>query len=484
MEESLHMADQKSRSLLLIDSDVGERRLVAAIAARAGWSVVNAASDEMAVALLQGPHGREVRSVLLGRWNPESGPSLIAALRDHRSNLPVIVLSSGECVAEAVEAMRAGASDFLTRPVAHERLLDALVANADRRRGAGELAPMAEKIAPELTLEQLIGSGPAFRSALAQAAKAARNRLPILIVGEPGTGKETFARAIHSASLRARSDLVSIDCKAVPANIIDSEMFGHEKGAFPGAFDSRSGKLVGASGGTFLLDEIGALPAETQQMLDRVLATGEVRPVGCNGSYSVDVRVIATASGPLSEDFDPGLRERISSTTVILPPLRERSEDIPALARHLLARFAERLGVRPLSIGNDALALLMRYGWPGNVRQLATVLFRAALQCDSGSLDADHFPHIEMQSRFHNRSTDRVPQLSQASSEAALAGNPAVTLFRNDGHLRPLEEIEADIIRLAIGHYRGRMTEVARRLGIGRSTLYRKLGELGIDTAA
>jgi DNA-binding NtrC family response regulator len=169
---------------------------------------------------------------------------------------------------------------------------------------------------------------------------------------------------------------------------------------------------------------------------------------------------------------------------VVLPPLRDRSGDIPALARHLLARFSEQTKLRPLTIGNDALAVLMRYGWPGNVRQLAGVLFRAGLLCTGSSLTAEDFPHIAIQSRFSGRRNDFAPEISQSKSDEALVGAPAVTLYRNDGHLRPLEEIEADIIRLAIGHYRGRMTEVARRLGIGRSTLYRKLGELGIDTAA
>jgi DNA-binding NtrC family response regulator len=168
----------------------------------------------------------------------------------------------------------------------------------------------------------------------------------------------------------------------------------------------------------------------------------------------------------------------------VVAAIRERSGDIPALVRHLLARVAEQAGLKPLSIGDDALAVLMRYGWPGNVRQLAGVLFRAALQCDSRSLTAEHFPHIAVQSRFTNRRTDFAPNLSKARSDEAIAGAPGVTLYGSDGHLRQLEEIEADIIRLAIGHYRGRMSEVARRLGIGRSTLYRKLGGLGIDTAA
>jgi DNA-binding NtrC family response regulator len=387
-------------------------------------------------------------------------------------------------VATAVDAMRAGASDFLVRPVASERLLEALAANADRRRAAGELAPVSEKLAPPLALEQLIGAAPEFRTALAVAAKSARNRLPVLIIGEPGTGKETIARAIHTASLRAKGPLLTVDCKAVPANIIDSELFGHEKGAFPGAFAAKTGKLVQADGGTLVLDEISALPTATQELLDRVLATGEVRPVGLNGSHSVDVRLIATNSRPLPDDFDAGLAERICATTVTLPPLRDRSGDIPALTRHLLNRLADQTGLKPLSIGNDALAVLMRYGWPGNVRQLTGVLFRAALLCEGSSLTAEHFPHIAIQAKYTGRRTDFAPTLTKSKSDEAIAGAPGVTLYTADGNLRALEDIEADIIRLAIGHYRGRMTEVARRLGIGRSTLYRKLGDLGIDTAA
>ena len=478
------MRDENLRALLLIDADAGERRHVTAIAARSGWSVVGAADPETALGLLQGPHGREVQAVVMSNWTDDHGPATIGALRRERPQMPVIVVAEAGAVGMAVSAMRAGASDYLVRPVAPERLLEALQIHADRRRSNGELAPLSEKTALDLPLDALVGATPDFRAALAVAAKGARNRLPMLIIGEPGSGKECFARAIHSASLRAKSALVSIDCKALPANIIDSELFGHVPGAFPGAFSERTGRLVEADGGTLLLDEIGALPEETQRLLDRVLATGEVRPVGCNGSNSVDVRLIATNSRPLPDDFHEGLAERVSITTVTIPPLRERSADIPALARHFLTRFASQPGMRPLSIGNDALAVLMRYGWPGNVRQLAGVLFRAALQVDGAALTAEDFPHIAIQSRFTQRTSDASPDMSRATADAAVASAPQVTLYRPDGHLRTLEEIEADIIRLAIGHYRGRMTEVARRLGIGRSTLYRKLGDLGIDTAA
>ena len=478
------MREQETKSLLLVEADPAERRLVSAVAARAGWITVGADCIETAIGLLQGPHGREVQAAFLANWEDDTGPASIAALRSSRPSLPVIVAAKGESVTEAVNAMRAGATDFLTRPVAAERLVEALAANSDRRKPAGELIPVSEKLAPALSLEQLVGSSPQYRAALAVAAKAARNRLPILIIGEPGTGKETVARAIHNASLRARGPLIIVDCKAVPGNVVDSELFGHVKGAFPGAFAEKSGRMLEADMGTLVLDEIAALPQSTQEALDRVLATGEVRPVGCNGSSSIDIRLIATSSSPLPESFNQMLGERISVTVVNLPPLRDRSGDIPMLARHLLQRFAEQELIPPLSIGNDALAVLMRYGWPGNVRQLASVLFRAGLQCERDGLTAEDFPHIASQSRFTGRKSDFATNLGVKATDVALSGATGVTLFTNDGHLRTLEEIEADIIRLAIGHYRGRMTEVARRLGIGRSTLYRKLSDIGIDTAA
>lgn len=478
------MANESIRSLLLIDADPAERRRISAIASRAGWTVVGADRLETAVAILRGPYGPEVKVALLGNWEPSDAPKIVDRLRECHAGLPVLVLSNEDSLPAAVDAIRAGATDFLGRPVAPERLLEALSASADRRRPSGELTPIAEKLAPLLSLDQMVGSTPQFRSSLAVAAKAARNRLPILIIGEPGSGKETIARAIHSASLRSKAPLVVLDCKSVPANIIDSELFGHEAGAFPGAFSARDGKILEANGGTLLLDDITALPEATQEALDRTLATGEVRPVGCNGSSSVDIRLIATSSRPLSDAFNERLRERLEGTVVTLPPLRERSGDIPALVRHLLARFAEQQLIRSLTIDNDALTILMRYGWPGNVRQLASVLLRAGLECSGSSLSAADFPHIATQSRFNGRATDIVPQISKRSSDAAMNGDGAVTIFDDDGHIRQLDEIEADLIRLAIGHYRGRMTEVAKRLGIGRSTLYRKLGEMGIDSAA
>ena len=387
------------------------------------------------------------------------------------------MLTDNGSVAHAVAAMRAGATDFLVKPLAPERLLAALEA-AVAGTAAGELRPLTEKIPALLAFDEIVGSSPDFRAALAIAAKAARARVPVLVEGESGVGKEVVADAIHAASPRSKKPMVTVNCGAIPANLVESELFGHEKGAFTGAFERKIGKFADADGGTILLDEVGEMPLEAQVKLLRVLQSGEIQPIGARHARQVDVRVIAATNKTLLDEVAAGrfredLYYRLNVVQVTIPPLRERLADVPALARHLLARIAQQPGLRPLGITDDALALLVQYDWPGNVRQLQNALFRAAVLCEGAALTRADFPQI---ASLGNRRPG-------SAGTATLSGG-GVTLFRPDGNLRPLEDIEADVIRLAIGHYRGRMTEVARRLGIGRSTLYRKLGELGIDNAA
>jgi DNA-binding NtrC family response regulator len=380
----------------------------------------------------------------------------------------------------AVEAMRAGASDYLIKPVAPERLMQALRAATTRETPRDELAPLTEKMPGAPDFDAMIGAAPTFRAALAVAAKAARSHSPLLIEGESGTGKEMLVRAIHAASPRAKQPLRIVNVGGVPGNSIESVLFGHEKGAFPGAFDRQIGALQHCDGGTLVLDEIDRLPDSVQVRLMESIARGDVRPIGARHSFRIDVRLIAASNLPLSDLVHAGhflleLHEALAPTTVVLPPLRERPQDIAALARHFLARIGEQPGLRPLGITDSALSLLSAFDWPGNVRQLQAVLFRACVFCDGDALTADDFPQLSNMLGSNQQVTP---------GNQAVHGSPGVLLYTSDGNLRPLEDIEADVIRLAIGHYRGRMTEVARRLGIGRSTLYRKLSELGIDSAA
>ncbi len=470
------MTRNGQRLLLLIDEEPAQRRLVAALAARGGWRSIFAADAEMAIATLGTQDGMQLDAILLDHSSPDSdATTLIAELRARRPALPILMFTANGSVAHAVAAMRAGATDFLVKPLAPERLLaslEAVIAGS----AAGELRPLTEKIPALLAFDEIVGSSPDFRAALAIAAKAARARVPVLLEGESGVGKEVVAEAVHAASPRGKKPMVTLNCGAIPANLVESELFGHEKGAFTGAFERKIGKFQEADGSTIFLDEIGEMPLEAQVKLLRVLQGGEIQPIGARHSREVDVRVIAATNKRLLDEVEAGrfredLYYRLNVVQVTIPPLRERTGDVPALARHLLARIAQQPGLRPLGITDDALALLVEYDWPGNVRQLQNALFRAAVLCEGAALTLADFPQIA--ALGHRR-----------QGNAASTNGGGVTLFRPDGNLRPLDDIEADVIRLAIGHYRGRMTEVARRLGIGRSTLYRKLGELGIDNAA
>ena len=328
-----------------------------------------------------------------------------------------------------------------------------------------------------LDFNAMVGTAPPFRTALAKAATAARGHGHVVVEGETGTGKEMLMRAMLTSSPRAKAPMRLISIGSTSAGSIESLLFGHEQGAFPGAFDQQVGALQQCDGGTLLLDEIDRLEPALQTRLAEVLATGVVRPTGASHGFKIDIRIMAASDLPLAAlveagEFDGDLYGSLNGTLVELPPLRERAGDIPALTRYFLSRIGEQPGLRHHSIADSGLNLLEVYDWPGNVRQLQAVLFRAAVFCDGESLTAESFPQLsELLGVMEDRAESRQRGLG-------------VMLYTNDGNLRALEEIEADVIRLAIGHYRGRMTEVARRLGIGRSTLYRKLGDLGIDNAA
>jgi DNA-binding NtrC family response regulator len=463
---------------MLIDDEPAQCRLVTALAAREGWRVVVMEDGEAAVDRLAAPGQPAVSAILLDQWVPgDDACALVARLRELNAAIPILVLTASASPLPAVEAMRAGATDYLIKPVAPERLLQALRCATLREPARNELQPLSEKLSGMLDFEQMVGTAPAFRSALAQAAKAARGQGHVLILGESGTGKETVLRAMHAASPRSKSELRKLGLAAVPVNSVESLLFGHEQNAFPGAFERKAGLLQNCDGMTLLIDDIDRLELGIQDRLAEVLESRIVRPIGAAHGFRVDVRLFGASDQPLDElarsgAFSQRLYRQIASTCIRLPALRERRGDVPALVRHFLARIGEQPGLVRHSITDSAMSLLSAYDWPGNVRQLQAALFRAAVFCDGESLTVESFPQLREIVGDPARITDTHRQ------------GVGVLLYGDDGHLRPLEEIEADVIRLAIVHYSGRMTEVARRLGIGRSTLYRKLSTLGIDNAA
>ena len=469
------MAESEQRLLMLIDDEPAQSRLISALASREGWRTLVVRDSETAIATLGTREGMQLSAIILDQWVPgDDACALIAELKSRRPALPILMLTTSASPLLAVEAMRAGATDYLVKPVAPDRMMQALRSATMREAPRDELQPLTEKMPATLDFDAMIGNSPNFRAALAKAAKAARGHGSVLIEGESGTGKEMVLRAMHAASPRAKLPMRIINVRGVPVNSLESVLFGHEKGAFPGAFDRLIGALQHCDGGTLVLDEVDRMAAPMQERLLEVLTSSQVRPIGAQYRFRVDVRVIAASNGALEDAVAAGyfredLYKALAPTRVALPPLRGRLGDIPALTRYFLFHIGEQPGLRQLGITDSALSLLAAYDWPGNVRQLQAVLFRAAVFCDGDALTADDFP-----------------QLSELLGEQQQSHKPmqegvGVMLYTDDGNLRPLEEIEADVIRLAIGHYRGRMTEVARRLGIGRSTLYRKLGDLGIE---
>jgi DNA-binding NtrC family response regulator len=469
----------RQHSLLLVGDHPTGTMLVVDRAAKAGWRTVVCKDLRQARAMLDANSNREITAIIVDECaETEDLCEVIADLRSRLPRVPILLITENSSAQRPLYALRAGASDFLRKPVEPERLLHALRAATSRTWAHHhELESFAEKFVGEAEFPSIIGADPDFRQALAQAAVSARGHGNILLEGESGTGRDTLARAIHSASPRARAPLKVLNVRAASEASLESALFGHLRGAFVGAFEARQGLLQECDGATLLVDEVNRLPATIQERLAEALIDRRVRPIGAEHSFCSDVRVIAMSNQRLDDlvsrgDFNRDLHQVLSSTLVHLPPLRERAGDIPLIARHFLATFRNSSDLHSPVLSEDALSLLCRFNWPGNVRQLQTVLFRAAAFSNAPALTVEDFAHM---AGIVNRAAAPNARVNTHAS--------GIALYAEDGHLRPLADIECDILRLAIGHYRGRMSEVARRLGIGRSTLYRRLAELGIENS-
>ncbi len=508
--------------VLVVDDDPVQCRLIEGMLQKFGYEALVRDNGDAALALLAGADGPQIDCVILDLVMPNlDGLGVLARLRQAAVKVPVIVQTAHGGIDNVVSAMRAGAVDFVVKPVGAERLHVSLRNALNTSALEGELQRLKHSRAGTLGFTDIITKSANMAAVIRIAEKAATSSIPVLISGESGVGKELIARAIHGSSERRSKPFVAVNCGAMPENLVESILFGHEKGSFTGATERHTGKFVEASGGTLFLDEVGELPAAAQVKLLRAIQEGEVEPVGARKSVKVDVRIVSATNRDLIADVTAGrFREdlfyRLHVFPIAVPPLRQRAADIPALARHFLARFAAEEGKRIRLIAPEALRLLAAFPWPGNIRQLENAVFRAVVLAEGDALGLAEFPQIAAQlsvqvptqSAIPALAADALPEITEAehpvevsdssgsepeffastrTDEPSLspAESPApldaLPLLDAAGEVRPLDEIEAELIRYAVTHYRGQMSEVARRLRIGRSTLYRKLEALGLS---
>jgi DNA-binding NtrC family response regulator len=494
--------------VLVVDDDPVQRRLLDALLRKFEYEPVLAEGGEQALALLDDPGRGGIGCVVLDLVMPElDGFTVLKRMRERGIDVPVIVQTAQGSIDTVVTAMRAGAVDFVVKPVGAERMQVSLQNAINQAALAGEVRRIQRTAAGALSITDLSSVSPRMQQTLKLAEKAAASDIPVLLEGESGVGKELMARAIRGAGSRRQKPFVAVNCGAIPANLVESILFGHEKGSFTGASERSPGKFLEAEGGTLFLDEIGELPLDTQVKLLRALQEGEVDAVGSRRPVKVDFRLISASNRDLlalvrAGKFREDLFYRLHIFPITVPPLRDRMEDLPDLVRRFVARFAAEEGKRVRAVSADAMAMLAAYRWPGNVRQLENTVFRAVVLTESDEIGIAEFPQIAAQvPGFEAFALPPAPAAIPAAREATAeplvvldespatapgvghgGSGDALPLLGTDGHVRPMDSIETEAIRFAIDRYRGRMTEVARRLGIGRSTLYRKLKDLGLDT--
>src|SRR3954462_13861283 len=385
-------------TILIADDDAVQRRLVENMVQKCGYQALVVDSGDAAVALLTAPDAPPIDAVVLDLVMPGlDGLGVLAKIREAGLTIPVVVQTAHGGIDNVVSAMRAGAQDFVVKPVGFERLQVSLRNALNTQALKGELQRIRHSHEGRLTFADIITRSETMAGVLRTAQKAASSGIPVLIEGESGVGKELFARAIHGSSERKAKPFVAVNCGAIPDNLVESILFGHEKGAFTGATERHMGKFVEASGGTLFLDEVGELPLAAQVKLLRALQEGAVEAVGGRKPVKGDVRIVSATNRRLLERVKEGhFREdlfyRLHVLPLTVPSLRARREDIPHLLRHFLARFAAEEN-RPISgISGEAVAHLAQLDWPGNIRQLENAVYRAVVMSEGDQLDVADFP--------------------------------------------------------------------------------------------
>jgi DNA-binding NtrC family response regulator len=462
----MEKAHQGGLRILFADDEAHLRDLMQMELPRMGHEVTVCPDGAAALKALE--KGSYDAALLDMRMPGLTGIEVLGKIRQISPDTQVIILTGHATVDTAVQALRLGAFDYLTKPCKWAELEVILKRVAERRDMANKASALETRLKAAEGSPTLIGETPAMLAVRRLIDTIAPTDASVMILGETGTGKELIARSLHDKSRRASQTFIPVNCGALPENLVESELFGHRRGAFTGADAHRKGLFEVANGGTLFLDEVGELDKSVQVKLLRFLESGEIRRVGENEPFRVDVRVLCATNRDLremvaQEQFREDLFFRLNTFEIFLPALRDRRGDIPALARHMLARYASRRGLTQSAIGPEALDVLQNHSWPGNIRELANMIERATILAGDGPIMAEHLP-------------TQIPVRGKAQPTAAGAnGGPHFQIPEGNPTLR---DIEMRYIQAVLEKHSGNKPAASRELGISLKTLYNKINQL------
>jgi DNA-binding NtrC family response regulator len=470
--------------VLVVDDDPVTARIIAATLRQAGHEPTLAATGAEALDALE---TRSPDVVCLDLMLPDaSGEQILVRMRDTHPDIPVIVLSAQADVARAVDTMKLRPFDYVVKPFDPERLLRSVDAAQQARALRQRVQQLEREVQSHLRFDEIIGHSSRMQQVYDQIDKVLGNRVPVFIHGESGTGKELIARAIHYHGIRHSGPFIAINCGAIAESLQESELFGHERGAFTGAATQYRGRFEQAHGGTLFLDEVGELSPAVQTRLLRVLQEGELQRLGGSQTIKVDVRVISATHRHLEKlVFEGRFREdlfyRLMVFPIEVPQLSARIEDIPLLSRHFARKHAKQLGISDATFDSDAIDVLCRYDWPGNVRELENVIVRTLVSCGGGTIGVDALPPALVLKAMKLGVTPLPgPMASPDPDDSAVPAAPAAPPPATADDIVPLDELERRAIVRALELCEGNMSVAAKRLGLGRATLYRKLAQYGV----
>ncbi len=455
-------------SVLIVDDDALQREMLHTLLHRKlGFHAQQASNGQAALGILERDEKRNIKLVILDIQMPVmDGLKTLQILQQKYPALPVLMLTGNKDVDAAIKAMKLGALDFINKPYEAERMITTVRNALKLSAMSNELKRLHREKEERVTFDNLIGADGDLRQMVALGRKAAGSDIPVLITGETGTGKEVFAQALHGESARAGKAFIAVNCGAIPSQLVESTLFGHEKGSFTGAAERVMGKFREAEGGTIFLDEVGELPLETQVKLLRVLQQKEVEPVGAGKPVAVNTRIISATNRDLEQDIKSGkFREdlffRLNVLPLQLPPLRSRKNDIPPLIHHFIERFCAREGRIVKYPDGQLMRHLQSRNWPGNVREIENAINHALVMSDDNALKIEDLS-------AHAQTAQLMP--NSAKNNAAY-----LTLNHSDDRAKTLEEIEKEVMKITLEQYGGNVTKTAKTLGIAKSTFYKKM---------